>query len=141
MPVYKGWKGQIYLGGFSTLVGYAESVSVSITRNTEAVRCIGKQNPDQTSKGDLEVTGSMRRAWLDNQMLSYIFEKSAAVDVKDLANFDLYLYPGGKTPAGSPCMYLFDCKITDGTFDMAQDDIAGEDLSFLAEDWQLYQTS
>lgn len=122
VTVYKGWNAKIYKDG--TLVGRCDSVSCDISTGVEPYYEIGSRNPSTLVPGNLEITGSMSKAWVDNTWLELLDSGG------NLTHFELVFQAG--TVTGSPWVYLYDCLFETGSIDIPQDGILTEDYDFRA---------
>lgn len=123
--IYKGWNAKIYIGEPWIEIGCAESVSVDITANLDAYYCIGKRTPEAVMEGNLEITGSISRAWVNIYYLNLIISETV------LPTFHLCFKASEESNA--PWIYLYDCKFEGGTIDIPQDGVLMEDYDFRAE--------
>jgi len=127
--IYKGWNAKIYIAtdisdtGTWIEIGCAESVSVDINTNVELYYCIGDRDPYAVVPGNLEITGSMSRVWINCYYLNLLIDD-------DLPTFQLIFM--AKNVATAPWLYLYDCYFETGTIDIPQDGILMEDYDFRA---------
>lgn len=126
--IYKGWNAKIFIGTGDpttwTEIGCAESASVDITTNIEPYYCIGSKEPAAIVEGNLEITGSISRAWVNTAYLQLLTGSGS------LAEFHLCFKAG--TTAGAPIIYLYKCRFESGSIDIPQDGVLTEDYDFRA---------
>jgi len=119
MPVYKGWQAKILVDG--TEVGRAESCTIDISAGTEAYWEMGQATPVDVVAGNVEITGTITKAWVDNQLLNLI--KDAPV----LSEFDL-VCSIVNTPRS---ITVYKCKPEASALDIPQDDFLTYDFDFI----------
>jgi len=83
---YHGWEAKIYKD--AVLIGYATSITVDVTPNIDGVFELGSRLVQEWKPGNLEISGTLERLWIDGAYLD---------DVK----------------ADSPTEYTIECKLTD----------------------------
>lgn len=119
--IFKGWNAKILID--STEIGCCESVSVDITSNIESYYCIGSREPHAVIPGNLEITGSISRAWVNIYYLNLLIGDDMKFDLVFKASED----------SGAPWIYLYSCRFESGTIDIPQDGVLMEDYDFRAE--------
>jgi len=122
--VFKGWNAKIYIGGIE--VGCCESVSVDVASNIEPYYCIGSRNPFAVIPGNLEITGSISRAWVNCYYLNLLISDAVPI-------FDLVFKAGEGGAVKAPWVYLYNCRFESGAIDIPQDGVLTEDYDFRAE--------
>ena len=131
--VYKGWNAQITMGIGNTfgwenmmgVVGFCESVSCEVATGLEAYYQIGSRTPGTLVSGNLEITGSISRAWVDVTYLRLLNPSGGA----EMQEFNLYF-----RAVGGPIVYLYGCKFERGAIDVPQDGFLTNDYDFRAMD-------
>jgi len=137
--IYKGWNAKILIcpkfgesAACSVIgdweeVGCSESVSVDITANLESYYCIGNKEAYAVIPGNLEITGSISKAWIDEFLLQLLIGAHPG----GLQTFNLIFRAG--TDANAPWIKLTNCRLESGTLDIPQDGWLMEDYDFRAE--------
>ena len=120
--VLKGWNAKIYKDG--VLVGKVSTVSVTVATGLDPFYEIGSRTPSVLTEGNLEITGSMEKAWIDTNYLSLVLSSGVLTD------FDLVFKAA--LAAGAPWIYLYDCKFESATVDIPQDGVMTESYDFRA---------
>jgi len=126
MTIYKGWNASLllripYSSGTWLTIGCAESISFEIARNLEAYYCLGAATPADIVEGNLEITGSLSRAWVNTYYLDLVGQST-------LTSFDICVNIGSTGPQ----VYIYGCKFEKGTVDIPQDGFLKEDYDFRA---------
>lgn len=137
--VYKGWNAKILicpkLGESAACsivadweeIGCCESVSVDITANLESYYYIGNKTPYAIIPGNLEITGSLSKAWVHVKLLQILIGAHPG----GLTSFNLIFRAG--EDASAPWIKLTGCRLESGTIDIPQDGWLMEDYDFRAE--------
>jgi len=116
--------GRIYVSYYYyPVVGYIQSASVSHTAGLEPIREIGSREPKEIKEGNIEITLSIERCFIDNHLFEVISR-----DELSKHEFDIELYPKG-TGAGNPIITVRG-KFGSYTYDMTQDGIIMESVDF-----------
>lgn len=130
--VYKGWRAFILWnkkGGSSyDQVGYSESVTVDVATGLEPYYQHGGRRPVDLQEGNEEITGSISRAWVDNDLLN-LLSPGGYDGTGTMVEFALYCY---LDYIGAPWMYIYGCKLESGSFDIPQDGFIMNDVDFRA---------
>jgi hypothetical protein len=111
---------------YAKTVGYATGISITHNPNLEAFYEVGSREPKVIKEGNIEITGTVDRAFVDRDMLgkeSYTGE---------LGEFTLEVYPEG-VGEGKPKITLSGVKFSGWTFDMPQDGWITESSDFIAK--------
>jgi len=136
--VYKGWNAKILVcpklgeSGACSIeadweeIGCCESVSVDITANVDSYYFIGNKDPYALMPGNLEITGSLSKAWVHTKLLQILIRAPGAIE-----KFNLIFRAG--TDTGAPWIKLTNCRLESGTIDIPQDGWLMEDYDFRAE--------
>jgi len=124
--VYRGNYAEIQKDG--TVVGKAESWTVDLVGNFERYYEVGKRYSEEGMLGNLEVTVSLSRMWIDIDYLKIITGEST------LTSFSLLLYPRAISgaPSGTPYIYLKKCYPSGASLDIPQDGWIMEDVDIEA---------
>jgi len=133
MPVYKGWHAEIQIRkpagtGSPVTVGRAESASLDIASGLEPYYEIGDREAKELVEGNVEITGTLTRAWIDSKLIALLDLTPANV----LADFDLFFFAD---PAKTMYVYALGCKAETTSFDITQDGFLMQDLDFRAKSW------
>jgi len=123
MSVYKGWRAKIYLDG--SIIGLVESVTCEVTSGVEPYYEVGSRTPAALVEGNQEITGTITKAWVNNNILSLI------TGTGTLSVFDLVFKAANVT--GAPWIYIYNCKLETGAIDIPQDGFLMEDYDFRGE--------
>ena len=127
---WKGWKAFILFnksGGSSyDEVGYSESVTVDIATGLEPFYQHGSRRPvDELVEGNEEITGSISRAWVDNDLLNLLTDDGST----GVTEWALYCYIDD---TAGPWMDIYNLKLESGSFDIPQDGFIMNDIDFRA---------
>lgn len=122
--IYKGWNAKIYIGGLE--IGCCESASIDVNQNLERYYCIGNRDAYATVPGNLEITGSISRAWINCYYLNLVIGSNGTIP-----QFDLVFK--ASTETGAPWIYCYNCRFETGSIDIPQDGVLTEDYDFIAE--------
>lgn len=120
--VFKGWKAKILINGNE--IGNCDAVSLEITTGVEPYYGIGSREPVTLVEGNEEITGTMSKVWVNKTYLNL------CTGATGLTFFDL-IFKAGEA-AGSPWVYVYDCKFETGSLDIPQDGFLTEDYDFRA---------
>ena len=128
MPVYKGWGAKLFIPGIGTeAIGKAESVTAEIALGTESYYELGSAKPAEIVAGNIEITATITRAWIDTKLLQLI--TGAPV----LSEFDVKVTIEGTTNE----LTLTGCKGETVSFDIPQDGYLTHDLDIRAKDFSI----
>jgi hypothetical protein len=137
MTVLKGWNAKIYadftqgstLSASAVQIGYADSASVDLAENLDAFFQLGSRQAVDIVEGNLEITGSFEKAWIDSRYLDLLGSPTAPAGA--LSQFVLCFTIGsGTTPVST--VYAYGCKFDKGSLDIPQDGILKESYDFKA---------
>jgi len=133
MPTYyRGKDATLYVvvGGTETRIGYAQSASVEINPNPERLFEVGSPLAVGIEMGNVEISGSISRIWMDNFMLQKLGMTTPA-----LSAFDLVFKIG--TEEDAPAISLTGCVVSTGSIDIPQDGWIMGDIDFMAKSYTL----
>jgi hypothetical protein len=134
--VVKGWYGIFYYAG--TRFGYCDSVSFTINANLDPYYEVGSRAPVDLVVGQEEITGSIERAWIDNNVLFLVAGSSGAMTggggtfpaaTGILPLFNLYFYAD---LAGTAQVYLANAKLENASIELTPDGISLTSSDFRA---------
>jgi len=113
------------------IVGGGEELSIDIKRDNEEAFEAGNYKCIEIVDGKTHVSGSLKRAWIDNDLLNEIFPNQNLQPSFTLTGSII----SGKTPGRN--IRLFGCKF-DGVSitDFNLDGYAKNDLPFKGTDWK-----
>lgn len=117
MTVYRGWNAKLYIQGQE--VGYVTDVSIDIDTGLDPYFAAGKRVVETFIPGQLEITGSFSRAFINTTYL-------ALVSSLTIQSFDMRLSIDNKN------IWLYGCRLESGSLDVPQDGIITEDYDFVA---------
>jgi len=129
MVVYRGKDAKILID--DTEVGYAESVTIDIARNVEQIWEIGSNLPAYLAEGNVEITGSMDRAFVDLALVSLVGETSSTT----LPEFSIVAKCA--TLPEAPIISLSGCKVDSATEDISQDGTVMFNIDFIATSYSI----
>jgi hypothetical protein len=134
--IFKGWQAQIWMNDFN--IGNAESVNVTVDQDLESYYGVDNVNPIKIIPGDMTITGSMKKAWMNVYYLSLLCKRS--IDQRTFGfdggidpEFDLtFISAQPEIGYPTPVIYLYNCRFTKGHVDIPQDGWLVEDYDFTA---------
>jgi hypothetical protein len=128
---YKGWKALILID--DTEIGYTESVTLDVATGLEPYYQHGSRYPADLAEGNEELTGSISRAWIDMELMTFAVTNDAdgKGSAAGLTAFELYMYLD-PADTGAPFMYVYGCKAESGAIDIPQDGFVMGDIDFRA---------
>lgn len=129
MAVYKGKDARIILG--TTTLGYVESASVDIGKGAEGYYEVGSPHPVEIVQGNVEITGSISRVWMDTTLAELV----GTVPEEVLTAFNLEFR--ASTDSGAPTIKIGGCKVESGSLDLSQDGFLMGDIDFIASDYTI----
>jgi hypothetical protein len=143
--VYKGWRGLVAFSDEE--IGYCTEVSITVANNVEGYFEMGRRAAKELVEGRFEVTGNMRRFWVDKELANYAIGSNPTS--LGVGTFDLWLYPAGQdywggsahgagNASGRPYVVVVGAKMDSITFDLSQDDFAANNVEFRARDAWAY---
>lgn len=120
---YKGWNVDIKkkTDTSTAVVGFAQSMSVSVAANAEAVRGVGHLFPTKVVEGPREVTGSLEKMYGDQRLWDATSSQGTYFDLRaELSGGDTIVTKGAKFDSWD--------------IDIPQDDFLSESADFVATD-------
>jgi len=115
---------------YKRTVGYGRGVSLAQAGGIEALHVMSQRTPKELLEGDVELTGSIDRCFIDRDMVGKVLSPNADDELAELPEFTIYLYPLGEE-AGKPVFTLTGCKFSDWSLDVSQDAVVAESVTFL----------
>lgn len=124
----KGWNAKIMssIGGVLVEVGQAQSLTIDINENLERYYAIGNRQAESIVEGNQEISGTLERTWVDNKLLGQISTSGSA-------QTEFYIYAYADKNAGTPSIFLFNCKADSESIDITQDDFHSVSMDFIAK--------
>jgi len=134
--LYKGWGVKLYKD--STEIGYATSATIEIAANPEAAYQIGSFKPVEIRRGNLEISGTIERACVDNELISLITDSGTLTEFNFTASL---VTPTPETSGEIQYIKVIGCVPETGSLDIPQDGIFTESIDFIAKDFEIKTVS
>ena len=131
MVVYRGKDAQIICAGAT--LGYADSASVDINRNTIQIWQLGSNQPVELSEGNVEISGSIDRAFVDLTVATLV----GTLGTSSLPYFTLTFNISTLSGVGAPIVSITDCKVESITQDMSQDGTIMFNMDYVAKGYSI----
>lgn len=125
--IYKGWNAKLLQN--STEIGYAESVTVDISTGAEAYFELGAATAKEIVAGNVEISGTIDRAWVDTKLLVLIGSPRGS-----LGEFSIKVSVADTTPN---VLTVTGCKPEAVSFDIPQDGFLTHSFDFIAKDFSI----
>lgn len=135
ITVFKGKDAKIVYNG--TTLGNVDSASVDIARGVETYYEVGSGAPAEIVEGNVEITGSLSRAWLDTTLAELIGTDTTTA----LSAFTLVLKASTTADGTTPQITVGGCKVESGTIDITQDGYVMGDVDFVGKTYTLTTVS
>lgn len=121
-------------------IGYIQSVGISQNNNVEAIRELGNRAPVELKAGNIDISLSMSRCFIDLGLIAVsVHEISATRGWLVVEDFDIEVYPKGTT-ATYP-LFIVRGKFNTHGFDLAQDGIAMDTVDMVGKTIELTTAS
>ncbi len=131
MVIYKGWNAKLMLesppGSTQQEVGVVESVTVDITAATEGYYELGDAKPVEIVPGNVEISGTVDRAWIDSDLLDLIDAAPA------ISEFGLSI----SIEDTNQILNVISAKPESASFDVPQDGFIMHSFDFIARDFEI----
>lgn len=128
--VFKGWQAKIY---FSDLeIGTVTSMSLTYESPVEPYYEVENPNMIPVTSVDqlglITISGSLEKAWMNIYYLQLLFGNN----IPSIPNFEFDMRIVASTIAGSPIIYLYNCRFKKGTINITQSGWLKENYDFIA---------
>lgn len=126
MTAYKGWEVDVKLGTSPTVLGKAQSMSVEVTSNVDAVHGVGHLDPVELKQGPREISGSIEKMYGDERLWDAINPEGTEQTYLQL---EAALDENGSKERIITCSGV---KLDTWSLDLPQDDFVSESVDFTA---------
>ena len=128
--IFKGWQAKIFINDLE--IGCCKNVNITYESSVEPYYSIDDPNMYQVTSVDqlglVSISGTLNRAWVNPYYLRLLF--GGNVPIIPNTEFDMVLQASEE--AGSPMLYLYNCRFTKGTINIPANGWLEESYDFIA---------